>query len=44
VRLLARELGSSPASVIETIRRGTFTSVKHLIAKIGAFIDGWNDC
>jgi len=25
------------------IRRGTFTSVKDLIAAIGAFIDGWND-
>jgi transposase len=27
----------------QAIRRGTFTSVKDLIAKIGAFIDGWND-
>lgn len=25
------------------IRRGTFTSVKHLNAKIRAFIDGWNE-
>jgi transposase len=27
----------------QAIRRGTFTSVKDLIARIGAFIDGWND-
>lgn len=27
----------------QTIRRGTFTSVKDLIARIGTFIDGWND-
>ncbi len=27
----------------QAIRRGTFTSVKDLIAKIGQFIDGWND-
>jgi hypothetical protein len=27
----------------QAIRRCTFTSVKDLIAKIGAFIDGWND-
>jgi hypothetical protein len=27
----------------QAIRRGTFTSVKDLINKIGAFIDGWND-
>ncbi|HXW88809.1 MAG TPA: IS630 family transposase [Streptosporangiaceae bacterium] len=27
----------------QAIRRGTFTSVQDLIAKIGAFIDGWND-
>ncbi len=27
----------------QAIRRGTFTSVKDLIAAIGAFIDGWND-
>jgi transposase len=27
----------------QAIRRGTFTSVKDLIAKIGIFIDGWND-
>ena len=27
----------------QAIRRGTYTSVKDLIAKIEAFIDGWND-
>jgi transposase len=27
----------------QSIRRGTFTSVTDLIAKIGQFIDGWND-
>jgi transposase len=27
----------------QTIRRGTFTSVKDLTAAIGTFIDGWND-
>ena len=27
----------------QAIRRGTFTSVKDLIAAIGAFIDSWND-
>ncbi len=27
----------------QAIRRGTFTSVKDLIAAIGIFIDGWND-
>ena len=27
----------------QAIRRGTFTSVKELIAAIGTFIDGWND-
>ncbi len=27
----------------QAIRRGTFTSVKDLIAAIGAFIDGWNE-
>ena len=27
----------------QAIRRGTFTSVKDLIAAIGRFIDGWND-
>jgi transposase len=27
----------------QAIRRGTFTSVKDLIAAIGQFIDGWND-
>ena len=27
----------------QAIRRGTFSSVKDLIAKIGQFIDGWND-
>jgi transposase len=27
----------------QAIRRGTFTSVKDLTAKIGTFIDGWND-
>jgi transposase len=27
----------------QAIRRGTFTSVKDLIAKIGQFIDGWNE-
>jgi transposase len=27
----------------QAIRRGTYTSVKDLIAKIGTFIDGWND-
>jgi transposase len=27
----------------QAIRRGTFTSVKDLIAAIGNFIDGWND-
>jgi hypothetical protein len=27
----------------QAIRRGTFTSVKDLIAAIGAYIDGWND-
>jgi hypothetical protein len=27
----------------QAIRRGTFTSVKELIAAIGAFIDSWND-
>ncbi len=27
----------------QAIRRGTFTSVKQLIAAIEAFIDGWND-
>ena len=27
----------------QAIRRGTFTSVKDLIAAIGTFIDGWND-
>jgi transposase len=27
----------------QAIRRGTFTSVKHLIAAIEAFIDGWNE-
>jgi transposase len=27
----------------QAIRRGSFTSVKDLIAKIGQFIDGWND-
>jgi transposase len=27
----------------QAIRRGTFTSVKDLTAKIGQFIDGWND-
>jgi len=26
----------------QAIRRGTFTSVKNLIAAIEAFIDGWN--
>jgi transposase len=28
----------------QVIRRGTFISVKDLTAKIGRFIDGWNDC
>ena len=27
----------------QTIGRGTFTSVKDLITKIRAFINGWND-
>jgi hypothetical protein len=27
----------------QAIRRGSFTSVKELIATIEAFIDGWND-
>ena len=27
----------------QAIRRGTFTSVKDLIAKIETFIDGWNE-
>jgi hypothetical protein len=27
----------------KAIRRGTYTSVKDLIARIGQFIDGWND-
>jgi DDE superfamily endonuclease len=27
----------------QAIRRGTYTSVKELIARIGQFIDGWND-
>ena len=27
----------------QAIRRGTVTSVKELIATIGAFIDHWND-
>jgi hypothetical protein len=27
----------------QATRRGTFTSVKELIAAIGAFIDSWND-
>jgi transposase len=27
----------------QAIRRGTFTSVKDLIAAIGTFIDGWNE-
>jgi hypothetical protein len=27
----------------QAIRRGSFTSVKDLIAAIEAFIDGWND-
>ena len=27
----------------QAIRRGTFTSVKELIAAIGTFIDNWND-
>jgi hypothetical protein len=27
----------------QAIRRGTYTSVKDLNAKIRAFIDGWND-
>ncbi len=27
----------------QAIRRGTFTSVKDLVAAIGIFIDGWND-
>ena len=27
----------------QAIRRGTFTSVKDLIAAIGQFIDGWNE-
>ncbi len=27
----------------QAIRRGTFTSVKDLVAAIGTFIDGWND-
>ena len=27
----------------QAIRRGTFTSVKELVAAIGRFIDGWND-
>jgi hypothetical protein len=27
----------------QVIRRGTFTPVKDLIARIGQFIDGWND-
>ena len=27
----------------QAIRRGTFTSVKDLIAAIGIFIDGWNE-
>lgn len=28
----------------QAIRRGTVTSVKDLIAAMGSFIDGWNDC
>jgi hypothetical protein len=27
----------------QAIRRGTFTSVRDLIAAIRAFVDGWND-
>jgi hypothetical protein len=27
----------------QAIRRGTFRSVKALTAKIGTFIDGWNE-
>jgi len=27
----------------QAIRRGSFTSVKELVATIGAFIDHWND-
>ncbi len=27
----------------QAIRRGTFTSVKDLVAAIGDFIDGWNE-
>lgn len=27
----------------QAIRRGSFTSVKELVAVIGAFIDSWND-
>jgi hypothetical protein len=28
----------------QVVRRGSFTSVKDLIAAIENFIDGWNDC
>jgi len=45
---LLTERGLVPEGVIEEITRqaigrGSFTSVKDLIAAIGAFIDGWND-
>jgi hypothetical protein len=30
--------------ICQAIRRGSFTSVKDLIATIRTFIDGWNDC
>ena len=36
---------SASLSVItgQAIRRGSFTSVKELVAVIGRFIDSWND-
>ena len=45
-RLLLAEHGGGASSAIITrqaIRRGTFRSVKELTAKIGEFIDGWNE-
>src|SRR4029077_12319825 len=40
-----RNMGDIFFSIItrQAIRRGSFTSVKDLIAAIEAFIDGWND-
>jgi len=43
IMLLSTLLATRPMLPSSPIRRGTFTSVKDLIAAIGTLIDGWNE-